>query len=105
MEFNFIDKKDKTDKGKRGQRGIFKNKRRPSRKIYCDMKFICKYIEMKAAEAGFDTSDRNLSNVRTMFLAAGLETIATNRRGDQLVWSTIIKKLRAKLKLEQARTT
>ena len=84
--------------------GFSKTKDVPAGKS-TDMKFICKYIEMKAAEAGFDTSDRNLSNVRTMFLAAGLETIATNRRGDQLVWSTIIKKLRAKLKLEQARTT
>ena len=69
------------------------------------MKFICNYIATKAAEAGFDTSDRNLTNVRAMFLAAGLETIATNRRGDQLVWSTIIKKVRAKLKSEQATTT
>jgi hypothetical protein len=105
LEFNFMDKKEKTDQGKRGQRDIFKNKRRPSRKIYCDMKFICKYIETKAKEANLDTSNRKLTNVRRMFEAAGLDKVVTNRRGDQLVWTTIIKKLRAKLRSEQATTT
>ena len=105
VEFNFMDKKEKTDQGKHGQREVFKNRRRPSRKIYCDMKFICKYIETKAAEANLDTSNRKLSNVRRMFEAAGLDKVATNRRGGQLVWTTIIKKLRAKLKLEEATTT
>ena len=49
------------------------------------MKFICKYIETKAAEANLDTSNRKLSNVRRMFEAAGLDKVVTNRRGDQLV--------------------
>ena len=105
LEFNFMDKKEKTDQGKRGQREIFKNKRRPSRKIYCDMKFICKYIETKAAEANLDTSNRNFSNVGRIFEAAGLDKVVTNRSGDQLVWTTIIRKLRKKLKLELATTT
>jgi hypothetical protein len=98
-EFNFLNFKEKTAQEKRGLRENFKTKRRPSRKIYSDMKFICKYIETKASEALLDTSDRNLANVRRMFEAAGLESVATkNRRGDQLGWSTIIKKLRNKLK-------
>jgi hypothetical protein len=104
-EFNFLNQKEKTDQEKRGLRETFKNKRRPSRKIYSDMKFICKYIETKASEASLDTSDRNLSNVRRMFEAAGLKTIATNRRGDQLGWGTLIKKLRHKLKNQQEPAT
>ena len=35
----------------------------------------------------------------------GLDKVATNRRGDQLLWTTIIKKLRGQLKLEQATAT
>ena len=69
------------------------------------MKFVCKYIETKAAEANLDTSNRNFSNVGNIFEAAGLDKVVTNRSGDQLVWTTIIRKLRKKLKLELATTT
>jgi hypothetical protein len=69
------------------------------------MKFVCKYIETKAAEANLDTSNRNFSNVGRIFEAAGLDKVVTNRSGDQLVWTTIIRKLRKKLKLELATTT
>jgi hypothetical protein len=69
------------------------------------MKFVCKYIETKAAEANLDTSNRNFSNVGRIFEAGGLDKVVTNRSGDQLVWTTIIRKLRKKLKLELATTT
>jgi hypothetical protein len=45
---------------KGGKRGVFKKKRRHSEKIYSDMKFLCKYIEMKPEEASLDTSDHNV---------------------------------------------
>jgi hypothetical protein len=61
-EFQFIDDRAKTDSEQQCQRGPckFKDKRRPSRKIYSDMKFLCNHIESMASEAGADTSDRSL---------------------------------------------
>jgi hypothetical protein len=49
-----------TDAEKRAQRGLYEGKRQPSRKVSCDMKYLCTYIEGKASEAGLDTSDRRL---------------------------------------------
>jgi hypothetical protein len=69
-EYRFLDLKAKSDEKKRGQRGIHINKRQPSRKIYSDMKFLCNYIEQKASDAGLDTLDRSLGNMRSMFQAA-----------------------------------
>jgi hypothetical protein len=99
-EFRFIDNMPKTDAEKRSQRGKHINKRRPSRKIFSDMKFICSYIESKASEAGVDTSDTSLANVRTMYEAAKTELIipgARNQRADQLKWRTMVFRLRKKL--------
>ena len=42
-------------------------KRRPSRKIFYDLKFVCEYISEKAALAGMDTADRSSNNVRLMY--------------------------------------
>jgi hypothetical protein len=99
-EFRFIDNMPKTDAEKRSQRGKHINKRRPSRKIFSDMKFICSYIESKASEAGVDTSDTSLANVRTMYEAAKTELIipgARNQRANQLKWRTMVFRLRKKL--------
>jgi hypothetical protein len=69
QEFQFIDDIEKTDSEKRSQRGPrqYKDTRRPSRKTYCDMKFLCNYIQSKASEAGADITDRSLDNVRKMY--------------------------------------
>ena len=78
----YFNQKEKTDQGKHGQRENYKNRRKPNQKIYSDI----------------------LSTVRPMFEAAGMATISSNRRGDQLVWSTIIKKVRNKLNDQQPMT-
>jgi hypothetical protein len=59
-EYQFLDLKAKSDEEKPGQRGNHINKRRLSRKICSDMKFLCQYIEQKASDAGLDTLDRSL---------------------------------------------
>ena len=66
-EFQFIDDMAKTDSEQWCQRGPhkYKDKRRPSWKIYCDMQFLCNHIESMVCEAGADTSDPSLKNVRT----------------------------------------
>ena len=100
-EFLFIDNLPKTDAEKRSQTGKFRNQRRPSRKIFSDIKFLCKYIESKASEAGVDTTDVSLANVRIMFESAVKHLIIPgegNRRVDQLKWRTIVKRIRKKLK-------
>jgi hypothetical protein len=78
----YFNQKEKTDQGKHGQRENYKNRRQPSQKIYSDI----------------------LSTVRPMFEAAGMATMSSNRRGDQLVWSTITKKVRNKLNDQQPMT-
>jgi hypothetical protein len=98
-----LDKKPKTVTEKRGQRGLHIDKRRPSRKVSCDMRFLCLYIEEKASEAGLDRSDRKLENVRAMFEAAGKDVCAgaVNPRKGQLKWRTIVSKIRTRLKAER----
>jgi hypothetical protein len=54
-----------------GQWGLHKEKSWPSRKVSCDMWFLCTYIERKASEAGLDTSNLSLVNIQSMFEAAG----------------------------------
>jgi hypothetical protein len=65
-EFQFIDDMAKSDSEKWCQRGPtkYKDKQRPSQKTYCDMKFLCNYIESKASGAGSNTTDRALDNIR-----------------------------------------
>jgi hypothetical protein len=65
-EYQFLDLKAKSDEEERGQRGIHINKRRPSRKIYSDMKFLCSYMEQKASDAGLDRMDQSLGNMQNM---------------------------------------
>jgi hypothetical protein len=76
-EFQFIDDMAKPDSEKWCQQGPceFKEARRPSRKTYSNMKFLCNSIESKASKAGTDTSDWCLDNVRKMFHAALKELI------------------------------
>jgi hypothetical protein len=100
-EFRFIDNIPKTVAEKRSQRGKHIDKRRPSRKIYSDMKFICNYIESMASAAGVDTSDVSPENVRKMYDAAVKELIIPgerNQRVDQLKWRMMVSRVRKKLK-------
>lgn len=62
-DYCFLDKKHKTDAAKRGSTGKHKEKRRPSSKTYSDIKFVCTYIERKAAAEGMDITDRGSGNV------------------------------------------
>jgi hypothetical protein len=100
-----LDEKPKTDAEKRAQRGLHKGKRRPSRKVSCDMKYLCTYIEAKASEAGLDTSDRCLNNIQRMFEAAGNDvgSGSVNPRKGQLKWRTLVPKIRKRLKAEKDR--
>ena len=68
-EYQFLDAEANSDAEKRGQRGIHINKRRPSQKIYSDMKFLCSYIKQKASNAGLDRMDRSLGKRGSMFEA------------------------------------
>ena len=114
-EYQFIDDSAKTAGEKRCLRGPtkYQNKRRPSRKTYCDMKFLCNYIQSKASEAGADTTDRSLDNVRKMFDAASKELMVSGAGGaggagdhhdqriDQFKWRTMVFRIRKKLKAQR----
>lgn len=62
------------------------------------MKSLCTYIEKKALEAGMNTADRCLDNVRRMFEAAGEDVSSVNPRKGQLKWRTLVCKIRKRLK-------
>jgi hypothetical protein len=82
----------------------YKNKRRPSRKTYSDMKFLCNYIQSRAGKAGVDTEDRSLDNVRKMFNAASKELMTAgdrNQRVDQFKWRTMVMRIRKKIKVQR----
>ena len=102
-DFAFMDAKPKTTDEMRGQRGKFKANRRPSRKIYHDIKFLCNYIEKEAVKQGMNARDRTPNNVRRMF--EKVEPILlgndTSNRGTQLKWSTVKNKLQKKLHAEK----
>ena len=60
--------------------------------MYSGMKSQYNYIELMAGEAGADTSDQSLENVRNMFNAAAKARIIPgdhNQRIDQLKWRTM----------------
>jgi hypothetical protein len=88
----FLDAKPKMDAEKRAHRGLHKEKRRLSRKVSCDMRFLCTHIEKKVLKAGLDTADRRLDNVRRMFEAAGEDvgSGSVNLRKGQLKWRTLV---------------
>jgi hypothetical protein len=72
------------------------------------MKFLCNYIEQKASDAGLDTLDRRLVNMRSMFEAAENDIgsgSASSRRSDQLKWPTFVARLRRKISRERASIT
>ena len=96
-DFSFMDKRpplrDQQFKRK-AQEGPAK--RRPSRKIFSDLKFVCSYVEAKAKDAGMDTDDRSSTNVRLMYEKVEnllYQTVKT-KRGTQLKWRTLVTKLR-----------
>jgi hypothetical protein len=75
-------------------------KRRPSRKIFSDLKFVSQYIEAKARDAGMDINDRSNNNVRLMYekVEASLYEAVKTKRGTQLKWRTVVTKLRKLVK-------
>jgi hypothetical protein len=97
-DFLFLDGIEKSAGEKRGQTGKHIEKRRPSRKMYCDIKFLCNYIEKKAREAGANIDDRSLENVRKTFAAAEKELHDEGKRKGHLKWRTLVQKIRKKLK-------
>jgi hypothetical protein len=81
------------------------NTRRPSRKTYSEMKFFCRYVEEKAAEAGLDVNNQSVQNVQRMFEVATKEFrrlvgVRTREQGRCL---TLVQKLQAKKKAERER--
>ena len=96
-DFAFMDKKPPLkDQQLKWKTQVGPAKRRPSRKIFADLKFVCEYISKKATEAGMDTSDRSNNNVRLMYEKVETklyETVKT-KRGTQLKWRTLVTKLR-----------
>ena len=101
-DFLFMDEMAKSDGEQRGGTGKHKEKRRPSRKAYSDIKFLCNYIEKKGREAGANIDDRSLANVRNTFQAAERAIHGREKRKDQLKWRTLVRKIRIKLKAAPA---
>ena len=100
-DFAFLDKKPPLEDQlfkRKSQQGP--PKRRPSRKIFSDLKFVCQYITNKAREGGMDVNDRGSTNVRLMYekVETDLYQTVKAKRGTQLKWRTLVTKLRKKAK-------
>ncbi len=103
-DYCFLDHIPKTDAEKRGSKGRFKDSRRPTRKTFCDIKFVCLHIETIANEEGMDINDRGHTNTKLMYEKVApvlYECVATSQRSTQLRWLTLVSKLRAKLLKEK----
>jgi hypothetical protein len=76
------------------------------RNLY-QQKAACNYIEQKASDAGLDTLDRSLGNMRSMFEAAekDIRSGSASHRSDQLKWQTFVQRLRRKISRERASIT
>ena len=81
-----------------GQGSKHEDKRRASRKIYCDIKYLCNYSEKKGMEAGVNVDDRSLDNVHKTFVAAEKEIHGPAKRRSQLNWGTVVRNMGKKLK-------
>lgn len=108
-EYTFMDAKDKhaiqrRTAGGTGQHGVNQTKRRPCRKLSNDLAILCNYIEKKAGEAGYNTSDRSTFNMTAMWNAAGIHTLVTSKRKDQLSWQTVLKYVRKRIKADKNNT-
>jgi hypothetical protein len=104
-EFQFIDIMAKSESEKWCQRGPtkYRDNRRPSRKTYCDTKFLCNYIESKASSVGSNTTDWALDNTRKMFDLASTDlTIPgeNNQRINEFKWRTMVGRIRKKVKVQ-----
>ena len=99
-DFAFLDTKVPLKEQQKKKKDGGLNNRRPSRKIFCDMKFLCQYIESKAKEQGMDVTDRSSNNVRLMYekIENNLYHTVKTKRGTQLKWRTLVNKLRSHLK-------
>ena len=92
-DFKFLDSKSKPDG----------SKRRASRLIFSDMKFLCERIETAATKNGMDPSDGSSENIRIIYqqvwplISEGLGS----GRVTQHKWITLADKLRKKLKREK----
>ena len=83
----------------RGSTGRHREKRRPTTKTFCDIKFICTYIERKAEEEGMDVNDRGPTNVRLMYdKVAPVLFVNGGHRQTQFKWRTLTNGLRKRLK-------
>ncbi len=85
-EFQFIDDMGKIESEKRCQRGPtkYKDKQRASRKTYCDMKFLCNYIESILQTGPWATYGRCLTSHRkTSSYQVKTTNESTNSNGEQ----------------------
>lgn len=96
-DYSFLDKKEKTAAEKRGSTGLHKDKRRPTRKTYSDIKFLCEFIQKIATDSGMDATDRGFTNVQLMYETASptlFEKIKDSKRATQYKWQTVVARLR-----------
>ena len=94
---------EKTENEKRGSKGKFKNNRRPGRKVYSDIKFLCNFIEDAAKAAGLDALDKSILNLQRMFDVAApkLQPNGSAKAKAQNRWTTVCFNLRKRLREEK----
>jgi hypothetical protein len=77
-----------------GRNGQYKDKRRPARKIYCDLQFLMKYIIGRVESAGSMPDNITPASVDEMFLVVAPEL--SKGRNAQKNWQTVAGEIRRK---------
>lgn len=92
-----------------GRTGKFKSKRKPANKTLCEMKFLMNYIRSKVEEKlttipkeiNITSVNAMYDQVQYLFSHIDHDLQRKNARSIQLMWTTVARKLRAKLKRER----
>ena len=96
----FLDNIPLSPEERHGRTGSSKERRRPARKTYGDLKFLMDYITRKVIAAGAMRDDITLTTVKEMFEVVAHEF--NGSRDAQKGWQTIVAEIRRRNKENRA---
>ena len=100
VDLKFLDNIPLSPEERHGRTGSSKERRRPARKTYGDLKFLMDYITRKVIAAGAMRDDITLTTVKEMFEVVAHEF--NGSRDAQKGWQTIVAEIRRRNKENRA---
>jgi len=93
LDVNHLDRMPVTEEEMHGRTGVWREQRRPARKILNDIKFLMKWVGSRVEAAQAVENIITISSVDRMFLAVAQEFEDGEREG-QKKWNTVVNSLR-----------